>query len=102
MDFSPGRGSEQQGVRPGLVVQNDKGNANSPTTIIVAMTTQARRPYPFQVAVTAAESGLDGDGLVLCEQVVTIDQSRLREKIGELTPDKMQEVDKALRRSLQM
>ena len=96
-------GSEQSGIRPALVIQNDRGNDFSPTTIVVAVTSQPRRrPYPFHVPLTAEESGLRLDGTVLCEQIQTVDQRRLGEIVGSLTLSKMQEVDLALHRSLGM
>lgn len=99
--WSAGRGAEQAGVRPALIIQNDVGNQFSPTTIVAAITSQPRRRrYPFHVAFTSEESGLRLDGTVLCEQVQTIDQSRLGRMAGALPPRRMLEVDAALHRSL--
>ena len=99
--WSPDRGAEQAGVRPALIIQNDVGNQFSPTTIVAAITSQPRRRrYPFHVGFTAEESGLRLDGTVLCEQVQTIDQSRLGQMAGALPPPRMVEVDAALHRSL--
>lgn len=100
VDWSPGRGSEQAGVRPALVIQNDIGNAFSPTTIVGAISSRARRPYPFHVAITARESGLAQDSIVKCEQIQTIAQARLGRRVGSLGADKMREVDRALTHSL--
>ena len=100
VDWSSGRGSEQSGVRPALIVQNDIGNRSSPTTIVAAVSARRRRPYPFQVAIAAEESGLPQDSIVKCEQVQTIDQARLVRLVGTLTTEKMREVDVALRLSL--
>ena len=102
VDWGPGRGSEQLGVRPALVVQNDVGNQHSPTTIVAAVTTQARRTYPFQVAVTADESGLPRDSVVLLNQLQTVDRTRLRDRAGRLTAGRMAQVDQALRLSLSL
>lgn len=99
-DFSPGRGSEQTGVRPALIVQNDAGNQYSSTTIVAAISTKRRRPYLFHVPFTARESGLPEDSIVKCEQIQTVDQSRLGRLLGRLTNEKMQEVDLALHHSL--
>jgi mRNA interferase MazF len=97
----PGRtGSEQAGPRPYLVIQNDLGNLTAPTTILAAITSQTRRRYPFQVAFTADESGLHDGGLVLCEQIYTTQQSRLSARLGFLGPERMRDVDDALRWSL--
>ena len=100
VNWSPGRGSEQSGVRPALVVQNDTGNQYSPTTIVAAVSTRLKRPYPFQVAIKAVESGLPDDSVVKCEQIQTIDQSRLGRLAGVLGKEKMREIDFALHRSL--
>lgn len=101
VDWSLGRGAEQAGVRPALIIQNDLGNQFSPTTIVAAITSQSRRRrYPFHVAFTSEESGLRLDGTVLCEQVQPIDQSRLGQMAGTLPPQRMLEVDAALHRSL--
>jgi len=100
VDWSPGRGSEQAGVRPALVIQNDVGNEFSPTTIVAAISTRVRRLYPFHVAITARESGLPQNSTVKCEQIQTIAQSRFVSRVGALSPAKMQEVDTAVRHSL--
>jgi mRNA interferase MazF len=102
VDWGAGHGHEQGGTRPALVIQNDIGNRLSPTTIVAAVTTRARRPYPFHVDVTAAESGLRQDSTVLLEQLQTIDQDRLRDQIGVLGEERMGEVDEALHWSLGM
>ncbi len=100
VDWSPGRGSEQAGIRPALVIQNDAGNRSSPTTIVAAVSTQQRRHYPFHVAISPQESGLPLDSVVKCEQIQTADQTRLGNLLGFLGADKMREVDAALHRSL--
>ena len=100
VDWSPGRGSEQAGVRPALIIQNDVGNQFSPTTIVAGISTQQRRSYPFQVAITAQESGLPRASIIKCEQIQTIDQARLGRLAGLLGQDTMREVDLALHRSL--
>ncbi len=100
VNWSSDRGAEQAGVRAVLVIQNDVGNQFSPTTIVVAISSPQRRAYPFQVAVTAQESGLPRDSIVKCEQVQTIDQSRVGRLVGVLGTEKVREVDLALHRSL--
>ena len=100
VDWSPGRGSEQTGIRPALIVQNDVGNQFSPTTIVAAVSTQQRRPYPFHVNITARESGLPQNSVVKCEQIQTIDQVRLGRLSGALSDAKMRKVDLALKQSL--
>ena len=100
LDWSPGRGSEQAGIRPALIIQNDDGNQFSPTTMVAVISTQQRRHYPFHVAITPQESGLPRDSVVKCEQVQTVDQVRLGRLAGVLGGDRMEEVDLALHRSL--
>lgn len=94
-------GSEQAGLRPAIVVQNDVGNSTSPTTIVATITSQPRRhSYPFHVRFTSQESGLRLDGNVMCEQIQTVDQTRLGRLLGRLSAEKMREVDVALHHSL--
>ena len=100
VDWSPGRGSEQTGLRPGLVIQNDSGNRLGLTTIIASISSRPGRGYPFQISISADESGLPLDSIVLCEQIQTIDQSRLGRLAGLLSAEKMRNVDVALHRSL--
>jgi mRNA interferase MazF len=113
VEFSPIKGSEQGGLRPALVVQNDIGNRFSPTTIVVAITrTLPTQNFPFVVVLTSDESGLPGTSAVNCAQIATIQQagpaSRLRpprgqdrvRPIGHVDDAKMAEVDAALRYSL--
>ena len=100
VNWNPRRGSEQSGVRPALVVQNDIGNRTSPMTIVAALTTAIERPFPFLVRVTKEESGLPKDSSVNLAVILTIDKSRLGDKCGELSVEKMVEVDNATRASL--
>jgi mRNA interferase MazF len=99
VNFPPGRLGEQQGLRPGLVIQNDMGNEHSPTTIVAAMTSRLT-PYDFHVRIKARDSGLDRDSTVMLEQISTISQTRLRNRLGSLPLDMMRDVDQALHRSL--
>lgn len=100
-DLSPVIGSEQGGVRPILVIQNDVGNKYSPTIIIAAITSQINKAkLPTHVEITAPEYGLPKDSVVLLEQIRTIDKKRLREKIGKFDEEMMKEVDEALRISI--
>ena len=110
VDWSPARGSEQAGVRPALVVQNDVGNRASPTTIVAALTSRVERVYPFMVRLEPSDTGLSRPGLVNLSQLVTISQERLRsaggqavlKPIGHVDYPKMAEVDEALRVSLSL
>ena len=99
-DLSPVVGSEQGGVRPVLVVQNDVGNKYSPTVIIAAITSQKNRvKLPTHVEVSA-EFGLPKNSVVLLEQIRTIDKKRLREKVGYTDEFFMKKVNEALLRSV--
>lgn len=100
VDWSPGRGSEQLGVRPALVIQNDIGNKFSPTTIVAACTTAKVKSYPFIVPATSQETGLPKDCKINLSAILTIDKSHLRDKCGELNKGKIAEVDEAIRKSL--
>ena len=100
-DLSPVVGSEQGGVRPVLVVQNDIGNKYSPTVIAAAVTSQmGKAKLPTHIALSAGDYGLPKDSVVLLEQIRTIDKRRLRERIGELPVNLMQKVNDALMISL--
>ena len=96
-DLSPVVGSEQGGVRPVLIVQNDVGNKFSPTVIAAAITSQKDKAnLPTHIAVNAHGSGLITDSIILLEQVRTLDKHRLREKMGRLDAESMGRVDQAL------
>ena len=100
-DLSPVVGSEQGGVRPILIVQNDTGNKYSPTIIAAAITSQLNKAkLPTHIELSANEFGLLKDSVILLEQIRTLDKRRLKEKIGELSPIKMQKVTTALLISL--
>lgn len=100
-DLSPVVGSEQGGVRPVLIVQNDVGNKFSPTIIAAAITSQINKAkIPTHIEVKASEVGLPKDSVVLLEQLRTLDKRRLKEKIGALDIKKMRMVDSALLISL--
>jgi mRNA interferase MazF len=100
VNWNPARGSEQSGLRPALVIQNDTGNRYSPTTIVATLTTAMVEPYPFTVKVMAKESGLPKDSTVNLAVIMTIDKTRLTEKCGELSEARMKEVDGAIGVSL--
>jgi len=100
VSFDPPRGSEQGGRRPALIVQNDTGNASSSTTIIAAITSRIKTPYPFHVNISAQESGLPQDSTVLLEQLLTFSKKRLLRRAGCLSTTKMRDIDVALQVSL--
>ncbi len=96
-DLSPVVGSEQGGVRPVLIIQNDIGNRYSPTVIAAAITSQQdKAKLPTHIKVTADDCGLARDSVVLLEQVRTIDKQRLKERMGSLDNGSMDRVDRAL------
>lgn len=100
-DLSPVVGSEQGGVRPVVVVQNDIGNKYSPTIIIAAITSQLHKAkLPTHIGIAADEYGLPKNSVVLLEQLRTIDKKRLREKIGSFDNIFMNKLDDALKISV--
>ena len=100
-DLSPVVGSEQGGVRPVLIIQNDIGNKYSPTVIVAAITSQINKAkLPTHIEISANEYGLNKDSVILLEQIRTIDKKRLREKIGCLDKNMMVKVDNSLQISL--
>ena len=96
-DLSPVVGSEQGGVRPVLIVQNDVGNKYSPTVIAAAITSRmTKSKLPTHIDLTADNVGLAKDSVILLEQIRTIDKIRLREKIGHVDDDTMDKINDAL------
>lgn len=96
-DLSPVVGSEQGGLRPVLIVQNDTGNKHSPTVIAAAITSQVNKAkLPTHIELGARCYGLSRDSVVLLEQIRTIDKQRLKERMGKLDDRLMTKVDSAL------
>lgn len=96
-DLSPVVGSEQGGVRPVLIVQNDVGNRFSPTVIAAAITSQKEKSkLPTHIELQSTGCGLSKDSVVLLEQIRTIDKKRLKEKMGRLDERSMNEINRAL------
>ncbi len=96
-DLSPVVGSEQGGIRPVLIIQNDVGNKYSPTVIAAAITSQINKAkMPTHIELSASEYGLYKDSVILLEQIRTIDKKRLREKVAHLDKKLMQNVNDAL------
>ena len=96
-DLSPVVGSEQGGLRPVLIVQNDIGNKYSPTVIAAAITSQKDKSrLPTHISLQADGTGLARDSVVLLEQIRTIDKTRLKEKMGRLDNGSMQQINQAL------
>ena len=96
-DLSPVVGSEQGGVRPVLIIQNDIGNRHSPTVIAAAITSQMNKAkLPTHIELVGQDCGLTKDSIVLLEQIRTLDKRRLREHMGRLDGALMDEVDRAI------
>ena len=96
-DLSPVVGSEQGGMRPVLIVQNDTGNKHSPTVIAAAITSQTNKAkLPTHIELSARSCGLTRDSVSLREQIRTIDKSRLRERMGKIDDATMTQVDNAI------
>ncbi|MFC4302483.1 type II toxin-antitoxin system PemK/MazF family toxin [Cohnella boryungensis] len=100
-DLSPVVGSEQGGVRPVLIIQNDIGNRFSPTVIVAAITAQIQKAkLPTHVEIEAKTHGMERDSVILLEQIRTIDKQRLTDKITHLDDDTMHKVNDALQISV--
>lgn len=96
-DLRPVIGSEQGGIRPVLIVQNDTGNKHSPTVIVAAITSRMNKAkLPTHVEITADQYGVVKDSVILLEQVRTIDKSRLKEKVCHLDQNILRRIDHAL------
>jgi mRNA-degrading endonuclease toxin of MazEF toxin-antitoxin module len=104
LDFTPGRGSEQSGQRPALILQSDFGNQNPryPNTVVLAMSTKGK-PVPFHVEIKPTRrNGLKDVSYVKCEQILTVSKGRLkgRKALGRITPDQLKQVETAVKLSL--
>jgi len=95
-DLNPVVGSEQGGIRPCLIIQNDVGNKHSPTIIVAAITSKAMKTTLPTHCILSDQNGLDRESIVLLEQIRTIDKRRLKEHLGALGTEDMLAVDKAL------
>ena len=102
VELNPTKGSEQRGTRPCLVVQNDVGNENAPTTIVVPFTASFDDElYPFEVLVRAKECALEQDSVALCSQIRTVSvEQRVVDNLGSVPDERMAEVETALEYSL--
>lgn len=101
VNFNPGRGSEQKGIRPALVIQNDVGNQYSSTTIVAAITTTIK-PYPVTVFLPKGAAGLDKGSMVNTAQLLTIDKTRLIKRLGTLDANYIAQTNNALKVSLDL
>ena len=101
VDFGIGYGSEQGGVRPAVIVQNNIGNKYSPTVIVAAITSQINKSkLPTHLSIRADQFGIAKDSVILLEQLRTIDKKRLRERVCHIDTDNMKKIDYALKISL--
>ena len=97
VNLDPVIGSEQGNTRPVLILQNDVGNKHSPVTIVASITSKVfEKEYPFNVFVSASDSGLDEDSTILLNQIRTIDKQRIIKKIGSIGDEYIKKVDKAI------
>ena len=102
-DLRPVIGSEQGGIRPVLIIQNDVGNKHSPTVICAAITSKMNKAkLPTHIELSASEYDMDKDSVILLEQLRTIDKKRLKDKICHLDGEIMHKVNKALQLSLEL
>jgi mRNA interferase MazF len=99
VNFNPAQGSEQKGIRPALIIQNDIGNEVSPVTIVAAISS-VTKAYPINVEIKTLESGLEKDSVIKLNQIRTIDKKRLIRRLGSLDSSKMRAVNSALILSL--
>jgi mRNA interferase MazF len=95
VDLGIGEGSEQSGLRPAVIIQNNSGNVHSPTVIVAVITTADKPNIPTHLKIN-----LRGESTILCEQIRTISKSRVRNKIGELNRKEMKSLDRKLKISL--
>jgi mRNA interferase MazF len=103
VDFEPTRGAEIKKTRPALIIQNDIANRYSPITIVAAITSQFNgKLYPTEVLVKAPEGGLTTDGVVLLNQIRSIDKGRLMKRLGVINSPTIRQIEDALRISLEL
>lgn len=104
INLDPTVGHEHSKTRPCVVIQNDVGNKNAPTTIVAVITgaENIKRPYPVNVSIPPVEGGLPKESVVLCSQLRTVDEIRFGKTYGQLSPATMKKIDTALRISLQL
>ena len=99
-DLSPVYGSEQGGIRPVLIVQNNVGNYHSPTVIVSVLTSKTKKRLPTHINICSGEGNISVDSTILLEQIRTIDKTRLQKYVGSVSIDVMDRVDKAMLVSL--
>lgn len=101
VDFGQNEGAEQNGKRPALVIQNDKGNAHSYTTIVCPLTSKNKKNIPTHINIKKEECGLKKDSSILCEQIRVVDKSRILNVVAKITKsDTLRAIEKAIKISL--
>ncbi|MBK5101674.1 MAG: type II toxin-antitoxin system PemK/MazF family toxin [Desulfobacteraceae bacterium] len=101
VNWNPARGSEQAGKRPALVIQNDIGNEKAATTIVAAISSSVKI-YPMNVKIDPPEGGLDRQSIIKTSQILTISKDRLEKRLGRLSAEKMEEINRAIKLSLDL
>ena len=101
VNWNPARGSEQTGRRPALVIQNDIGNEKAPTTILAAISSSVRI-YPMNVEINPPEGGLDRPSIVKTSQILIVAKERSEKRLGRLSPERLRDVDRAIKLSLSL
>ncbi len=99
VNWNPARGSEQAGRRPALVIQNDIGNKKAPTTIVAAISSSVK-VYSMNVQIHPTEGGVDHPSIIKTSQILTISKERLEKRLGRISGDSLNEVDRAIKLSL--
>ena len=102
ISFYPSRGSEQQGIRPALIIQNDVGNNISPNTIVLAVSSKSKNPLLDILINPSKENKLTMDSYIKCDQILTVSKKRLMEDLGKISKDELTMVDKAIKISLDL
>lgn len=100
VNLDPVVGSEVGKTRPAIVLQNELANRTSSTVTVIPLSSKVDRVFPFQVLIPAGEGGLERDSKALCEQIRTLSASRLHQRLGSLSPERMTEIRAALDRHL--
>lgn len=101
MDFDPTRGAEIRKTRPAVIIQNDTANRWSPITIVAAVTSRFDAPlYPTEVLIRRGEAGLEANSVALLNQIRSIDKARLVKVLGRVSPETLEQIDRALLLSL--
>ena len=101
VNWNPAGGSEQAGRRPALVIQNDIGNKHASTTIVAAISSSVKI-YPMNVKLNPPEGGLDRPSIVKTGQILTVSKDRLDKRLGQISSEKMEEVNHAIKLSLDL